>query len=52
MMALIDRLREAAANNAGITLDADEVVALLLEIHRVAPQINIHFTQPPHDDDD
>ena len=51
MMTLIDRLREAASNNTGITLDPGEVIALLVEIQQVAPQININFTRPPRDDD-
>ena len=53
-MAIIDRLREAAANRSGIQLTDDEVVALVDEIDQSiargpAPIINVNFTQPTQD---
>ena len=54
-MTLIDRLREAVVNNHGIALTSTEVVALVNEIEKQvaagpAPEIHMHFTQPPHDE--
>ena len=53
-MAIIERLREAAANQSSIRLTADEVVDLVEEIDQSitrgpAPIINVNFKQPISD---